>query len=354
MKLRDILLCRKTKVFAIAILILLLTYIILRFLFFDSDPLIPFLYSVADSYRLLIEKSANLFLLLTGSPVTIQNHIILLNGTQLNGFTTEIMYKKVVIILLLIFWSTKTSTREKIYYTVLLVVVSFLFVSIYNAVGAHLAANDSDYILSVLSIPHSIGYLSMITILSIWYWNNKESILNSLSKLPVYTKFLEKKLFEILIIIFIYIMVIQFLYCYIDFHLWIDFLFKSSQKILALLGHNAIVEPSLLIGNNGSIYMAKACLGFNTMFLFASIVYLTGNDNKRKWIYIISGLLFLNFVNIMRFVFLFIHIQKYGGYVLAIDLHDMYNYIIYFIVFVLWIIWFEKFTDIRSFKKKQI
>ncbi len=142
------------------------------------------------------------------------------------------------------------------------------------------------------------------------------------------------------------------MYIYFDFNLWIDFLFKSSQKILALLGHDAVVEPSLLIGNNGSIYMTKGCLGFKTMFLFASIVYLTGNDNKRRWIYIISGLLFLNFVNIIRFVLLFIHIQKHGGYVLAMDLHDMYNYIIYFIVFVLWVIWFEKFSDIRSFKKK--
>jgi exosortase/archaeosortase family protein len=347
MKLRDIFLSRKTKVFAISILILLFTYIILRFLIFNSDPLIPFLSSVADSYLLLIEKFANLLLIWTGSPVTIQNHIILLNGTQLSGFIPEIMYKKVVIIFLFLFWITKTSTSKKICFTVLLIVISFLFVSIYNAVGAHLADNDTDYISSVLSIPHSIGYLFVITILFIWYWYNKESILNSLLKLPISTKLLEKKIINIIIILYLYIIVIQFLYIYFDLNLWIEFLFKSSQKILALFGHNAIVKPSFLIGNNGSIYMEKSCLGFKTMFLFASIVYLTGNDNKRRWIYIISGLLFLNIVNITRFILLFIHIQKHGGYVLAMDLHNMYNFIIYFIVFVLWIIWFEKFSDIK-------
>jgi exosortase/archaeosortase family protein len=352
MKLRDILLSRKAKVFAISTLILLFTYIILRFIIFDSDPLVPFVYSVANSYLLLIEKFANLILLWTGSPMTIQNHIILLNGTQLSGFIPEIMYKKVVIIFLFLFWLTRTSSGKKICFTVLLLVISFLFVSIYNAVGAHLAANDTDYISSVLSIPHSIGYLCIITILFIWYRYNKESILNSLSKLSINTKLLEKIIFEIFIVIYIYIIVIWFFYLYFDFNLWIDFLFKSSQKILSIFGYDAKVEPSLLIGNNGSIYMAKACLGFKTMFLFASIVYLTGNDNKRRWIYIISGLLFLNFVNIIRFVLLFIHIQKHGGYVLAMDLHDMYNYITYFIVFILWIIWFEKFADIRSSGRK--
>ena len=100
--------------------------------------------------------------------------------------------------------------------------------------------------------------------------------------------------------------------------------------------------------------MAKYCLGFNTMYLFASIVYLTVNDNKRRWIYIISGLLFLNFVNIMRFVLLFIYIQKHGGYVLAIDVHDMFNYITYSIVFILLVIWFEKFADIGAFRKNEM
>jgi exosortase/archaeosortase family protein len=193
----------------------------------------------------------------------------------------------------------------------------------------------------------------MSTILFIWYWNNKKSILSSLSNLPINTTQVEKKIIEIFVIIYIYVIVIEFSANYFDFNLLIDLIFKSSQKILSLLGYKAVVEPSLLIGENGSIFMAPACLGFRTMFLFASIVYLTGNDNKTRWIYIIFGLLFLFVANIMRFVFLFIHIQKHGDYVLAMNLHDMYNYITYLIVFVLWIIWFERFTDIRSFKKKQ-
>lgn len=354
MKLLDILLCRKTKVFTISVLILLFTYAILRFIIFDSDPVIPFLLSLLDSYLLFNEKFANLLLQWTGSAVTIQTHIILQDGNQLYGFIPEIMYKKVLIIFLLLIWLTQTRTPGKICYSVLLVIISFLFISIYNAIGAHLADHESDYVSSFLSIPHSVGYLSMFTILFTWYLYNKKSILRSLSKISANEKLLEKRLIDVITIIYIYIIILHFLWNYFEFSLWIDFLFKSSQRILAFFGHNAIVKPFLLIGSSGSIYMAKACLGFKTMFLFASIIYFTRNNNKRWWIFLISGLLFLNFVNILRFVLLFIHIQKHGGYVLAMDLHDMYNYITYIIVFILWLIWFEKFADIsQSFKKKQ-
>jgi hypothetical protein len=52
-------------------------------------------------------------------------------------------------------------------------------------------------------------------------------------------------------------------------------------------------------------------------------------------------------------VLLFIHIQKNGNYELAMDVHDMYNYIIYIIVFGLWVIWFERFSDIKPFHHRK-
>jgi exosortase/archaeosortase family protein len=84
------------------------------------------------------------------------------------------------------------------------------------------------------------------------------------------------------------------------------------------------------------------------MLLFAAIVFLTGSTTKTvRWSYILFGLLLINFANILRFVFLFIHLERHGSYMLAMDVHDMYNYIIYAIVFILWVIWFEKFADYR-------
>jgi exosortase/archaeosortase family protein len=352
MKLGDILLSRKSKVIGITILTLSIIYLVFRLFIFDYDPIIPFLSSIIDSYLLLIEKCANLLLLWTGSPVTIQNNIISLNGTQLTGFTTMVMYKKAVPFFILLIWITQTSIGKKIYYMILLLAVSFLFLSIDNAVGAHFAGGDPYTVWNYVYIPHSIGYLSMITILFVWYYKNKISILESLAKLPIALKQPEKKIIEVYIILGLYFIVIMCVFNFFEFKHLIYFIFTASKKILALLGYKAVVESHLLVGENGSIYMARYCLGFSTMYLFASIVYLTGYDSIVRWIYIISGVLFLFFVNIMRFVFLFIHIQKHGGYDLAMSVHDMYNYIVYSIVFILWIIWFERFMDIRSFKKR--
>jgi exosortase/archaeosortase family protein len=149
---------------------------------------------------------------------------------------------------------------------------------------------------------------------------------------------------HVIIIIYIYIIGTAFLVEFFDYTLWIHFVFTSAQKILGLMGYEAIVEPFHLVGANGLIYMSKGCLGFQTMLLFAILVFLTGKNNKNRWIYIITGLIFLNLVNIMRFVFLFIYLQKHGDYTLAMDVHDMYNYITYFIVFILWVVWFEKYA----------
>jgi len=271
---------------------------------------------------------------------------VILNNVKLDGFIPEIRLIKWMALFLFLVFITKTSFSRRILFSFLLILVHCLIVSVYVAVGAYLSG-FSDPIYSFLSIPITLGLLIMVTILFYWFKRHKEAILNSLSKLKINTKRFENG-YRVMIIIYIYIILSSFLFEFFEFRLWIDFLFISAQKILALMGYEAVVEPFYLIGANGSISMIKGCLGFQTMLLFAVMVFLTGIRNKYRWIYTLAGLVFLNVVNIFRFVFLFIHIQKHGDYILAMDIHDMYNYITYFIVFILWIIWFEKFAESTS------
>ena len=336
---------KNITIFGISILAMVLAYILLRFFIFDLDPIIPFLIFINNSWLLLAEEFANLLLHWTGSPATIENHTIFINFTPIGEIVTVTILKKWAVLLLLIFWLTKTSLKRKILFTGFLVLVNFLLLSTEVALGTQIATFEFDYEdYTFVAILRTIGVLSMTTILFAWYWKNKESILNSLSKLKISTDLLENRFPAIIALTWLYAIIGFFLLQYFDYHWWINFLFGLSQKVLSIMEYDAWVEPSLLIGSNGAIYMAKHCLGFKTMLVFASIVYLTGNDNISRWIYIALGLVFLNFVNIMRFVFLFIHIQKHGDYVLAMDLHNMYKYITYSIVFILWIIWIEKFN----------
>lgn len=197
---------------------------------------------------------------------------------------------------------------------------------------------------SAYLIARTPGILAMMTFLVYWLLRFKNEIFTTLNKLKIGTEGLAKKIPQIVIIIYIYGLLNNFILGWFDFIPWINFLFVSSQKILTILGYEAEVYVNYLIGEGGSIYMEKGCLGFGTMALFAAIVYLTSNRKRLVWIYMLAGLIFLNFVNILRFVFLFIHLQKNNGYTLAMEVHDMYNLILYSVVFILWVIWFEFFV----------
>lgn len=91
-----------------------------------------------------------------------------------------------------------------------------------------------------------------------------------------------------------------------------------------------------------------------TMLLFTAMVYLTGKNDRTTWMYIILGTILLNIVNVIRFVLLYIYLHKHGAYLLSIDIHDIYTAGLYIIVFLLWILWFERFSEIRTKKVKDV
>jgi len=351
MRIFDIITQKKTNLYFFSILLLLLIYIVIRLFTFESYPIFPILSYISNSYLLLIEKFTNQILTLTGSMVYIDDHEVFLNQILLDSFTPRLRFIKWMILFIFLIWVTKTTARSKVWFSFLLIIVHFLVISIYNAVGANLAGSEHpDY--SYLSIPVTLGLMSLITIIIFWYRKNKVALLTSLLKFKINTRLFDNNI-RVIIILYLYIIASNFLFEFFDYLPWINYLFTSAQKILAILGYDAFVEPFHLTGENGSIAMAKGCLGFQTMFLFAIIVFLTGEKNKYRWIYIILGLLFLNFVNIIRFVLLFIYIERNDDINLVMDIHDMYNYITYFIVFVLWIIWFERFADIPMKKQNK-
>jgi exosortase/archaeosortase family protein len=352
MKLREIFSNRKINIIVASLLILLLTYIVFKFLFPGTDPFLRFLSFITNPYLILVEKFANIILRWSGSPFTIQNHIAIMKGIPVEGFTTQIMYKKLTLFYIILLWLTRSSTMKKIGFTGIYLVLGFLSTTFYNVAETYSFKGDT-YKHVLFSTPHSLVFFFMNTILLVWYLMNKKYWSVSPSKHSSVVNLSERKLPDIIIILYAYSVVLFSLDSF-DFKLWISFLFGTSQKILGLLGYDAVVESNLLIGGNGSISMARDCLGFMTMYVFAALVYLTGNKDRRTWWYIFFGVLMLNLANIVRFVLLFIHIQKHGDYVLAMEVHELYNYAIYTIVFILWVIWFEKFADIKTIIKPKV
>jgi exosortase/archaeosortase family protein len=318
---------------------------------FLYPPINVFLWNLINEYLLLLERIADRLLYLLGSEVSILENQVYLETGLIGKIDSGYLLKKWTLFLLIVCWITPTKVRGKLVFTGLIILSNFIGSLSHISLSAHLLSLDIDSHSTTLLGRTPYAFL-MLTLFITWIWNNRKSIMHTRLVKKLNLEFLERILPEIFIIMFLFTLLSNFLLGFFQYSVWIDFMFNISAWILNILDYPAWVESHLLKGENGSIYMAKGCLGFNTMLLFASIVYITGKHKSIKWLFIVSGLILLNITNITRFVLLFIHIQNHGGYVLKMDVHAMYNYIIYVIVFLFWIIWFEKYSDFIVPKKE--
>jgi len=335
----------KRKIIIVASLAIIATLI------FATKLLLPYSFSSTSVYCLLSEQYLNLSLKLSLSVMNwlgyfslFPDHVSDVGQTFWIFFAPGIRYKKMVLAIILSIWITKASPKRKSLFTIIVLVIHFLAVSLYNITG--LSSNPLSDPELVFSVPDTIAAFSLFTCFVVWFRLNRLSIYDQLMGLKIDITGLRTKITALIVITYIYIIINQFVFAYFTFTGWVNFLFIPAQKLLSVMGYNATVDSTYLIGDNGTIYMAKFCLGIKTMYLFASVVYLTGRRNFRRWLYIIGGLLVINFINILRFVLLFIHIQRNGDYALSIDLHLLYNIILYSIIFLLWVFWFEKYSDL--------
>lgn len=120
---------------------------------------------------------------------------------------------------------------------------------------------------------------------------------------------------------------------------------SASSRILELFGYYPDVFPHRISGNEAGIRFAPQCLGITLMCVYASFIYFTGKSFLKKANYILIGILVINVLNIMRFVFLYVFMAQKSVTITNKLIHDFYNVIVYFFVFLLWVIWIEKFSD---------
>ncbi|MGC9344496.1 MAG: hypothetical protein ACP5E3_17455 [Bacteroidales bacterium] len=333
----------------VAVFALGIIYLLLNLVVFKDNELLIYINQLFYGWLAIYEDIASLLIQIFQVSFKIDNNSIIVDGEAVYTFDTIFLMKKLIFGLIAFVWIFPVKLSHKILGTLSLISLHVIFTSLDMVLMGSLipfkAAKDS----SAYLVARTPGVLVMMSFFIFWLLRYKDIIFNSLRKAGINTAGIERKLTPIIIIIYTYGILNNFILGWFEFIPWINFLFVSSQNILSLFGYEAEVYINYLLGENGSFYMEKGCLGFGTMALFAAIVYLTSNRRKLVWIYISAGLIFLNFVNILRLVFLFIHLQNNNGYALAMDVHDMYNLILYSVVFVLWVIWFELFV----FKRKE-
>lgn len=117
-------------------------------------------------------------------------------------------------------------------------------------------------------------------------------------------------------------------------------LLGTTGHILNLLGYTAITsDTELLVSGHGRIQLVYSCLGLGIMSFFTAFIIAYPKRLKTKLIFLISGLLSIQVLNIVRFVLLALFWRNTRGIIL--DHHTIFNIIIYIIIAVSLYFWIK-------------
>ncbi|WP_112573968.1 exosortase Y [Mucilaginibacter rubeus] len=125
------------------------------------------------------------------------------------------------------------------------------------------------------------------------------------------------------------------------------FLLSCSTQILNWLGFTAIHNGTqLLVAGKGSIEVVYSCLGLGLMSFFAAFVISYPKSLKQKIIFLVSGVLVIQSLNIIRFVLLALFWSKKANRI--VDHHTIFNIIIYIIIMISLYVWIAKHDQVKS------
>ncbi|MEO6849153.1 MAG: archaeosortase/exosortase family protein [Mucilaginibacter sp.] len=130
-----------------------------------------------------------------------------------------------------------------------------------------------------------------------------------------------------------------FLADHLNYISWLRyFLLHSSAQILNWLGFTAITSDyELLVVGRGTIKLVYSCLGLGVISFFSAFVLAYPKKPKAKWLFIISGILLIQVLNILRFVLLALYWNQQDGIIL--DHHTIFNITMYIIIAISLYFW---------------
>ena len=115
-------------------------------------------------------------------------------------------------------------------------------------------------------------------------------------------------------------------------------LLNISTGLLNVIGFTAICNGyEMLVAGHSSIWIVYSCLGLGVISFFAAFVLAFPKPLKRKLIFLITGILVIEFLNVIRFMLLALYWNKNDNKI--IDHHTIFNIIIYIIVAISLYFW---------------
>jgi len=124
-------------------------------------------------------------------------------------------------------------------------------------------------------------------------------------------------------------------------------LLKSSAQILNWMGFSVITNDiDLLVAGRGVIRIAYDCLGLGVISFFAAFVISYPKNWKLKTIFLISGILGIELLNVIRFIVLALFWDKQHNQVL--DHHTIFNIFIYLVIAFVLFFWIKRDDKLKK------
>jgi exosortase/archaeosortase family protein len=118
-------------------------------------------------------------------------------------------------------------------------------------------------------------------------------------------------------------------------------LLSMSTQVLNWLGFSAIHNGTeLLVAGKGAIILVYSCLGLGLMSFFAAFVIAYPKKTKQKLIFLTSGIVVIQLLNILRFVLLALFWNKNASRI--VDHHTIFNIILYTIIMISLYFWVKQ------------
>jgi exosortase/archaeosortase family protein len=118
-------------------------------------------------------------------------------------------------------------------------------------------------------------------------------------------------------------------------------LLAVTKFIIDLFGFTTITNDyQLLVVGHGTIDVVYTCLGLGVMSFFTAFVIAYPKTIKAKLLFLVSGLVVIQLLNVLRFVVLAVLWDKKSG--MIVDHHTIFNAIIYILIAVSLYFWVKQ------------
>lgn len=134
-----------------------------------------------------------------------------------------------------------------------------------------------------------------------------------------------------------------FLELHLNYIKWLrNVLLYATSEILTGLGyHNKYNDMALLVVARGAIVLAYDCLGLGVMSFFTAFIIAYPKPWKSKILFLVTGLIGIQLLNIIRFILLALFWQQKGKN-WNLDHHTLFNVIIYVLIVLTIYLWINQ------------